>query len=146
VVSTYRNLRLYNCICCGRFELCLPVSEHSNKKVFYHRLAHSFNVSNRSLSHRYHLVRIKKKVCSAKIFFFLFLYSWHYITKCLFQLVSLSYIANSHPLWVLLHETWKYRNTKMKVHISIRLEFLTHKYSLSGKNRSIYKCTWKKNV
>ena len=31
----------------------------------------------------------------------------------------------------------KMQEQKMKVHISIRLEFLTHKYSLSGKNRSI---------
>lgn len=59
-MSIYRNVRLSDFIFCGELELCLSVSEHSDRKVLYQGLDHSFHVNDRNLSHRCHLVRIKK--------------------------------------------------------------------------------------
>jgi len=70
VVSTYRNLRLSDCIFYGKLESCLPVSEHSDKKVFCQGLAHSFHVSDRNFKSQVSFGEDKGKGMICQDFFF----------------------------------------------------------------------------
>jgi len=69
-VSAYRNLRLSDFIFCGELESCLPVSEHSDKKVFYQGLAHSFHVNDKFKSQvSFGEDKEKGVICQAFFFF-----------------------------------------------------------------------------